>query len=108
MNRHRRLEAKRARRRRRKANRTPEQGQARQARRAAVASAGAERLLSAVLPGPVGRQRKPDKWVPIPCRCDPPQEHGPHWVAARRLKKDGDLYRSVKLDPVAREFLEAA
>jgi len=48
----------------------------------------------------------PEQLIPIPCRCDPPRQHGPHWVAARRLQKGGDLRGKVKLPAGALEALD--
>lgn len=30
---------------------------------------------------------KGEWWVMVPCQCDPPRAHGPHWITIRRLKQ---------------------
>lgn len=39
-------------------------------------------------------------WLMIPCQCDPPQEHGPHWVQLRRVQRGGDLRGRIHLEDI--------
>lgn len=101
MNRHRRMEAKRARRRRRLERETPVARERRQRTLAARVDAGARRLGEIVAPleraeveravarlrelEKAGKRPAHDPLVSVRCDCDPPR-HGRHWI--RRSVRD--------------------
>jgi hypothetical protein len=45
--------------------------------------------------------------IAIPCRCDPPRAHGPHYVRVERLARGGDLAGRVKVDKDAAQHVSA-
>lgn len=53
---------------------------------------------------PAERPIRDEDLVPIRCNCEH-ADHGAHHVAARRLRKGGDLRGKVEIDPsVAEKF----
>jgi hypothetical protein len=50
----------------------------------------------------------PNEKIPVGCTCDPPKDHGPHYVEARRVLPGGDLRGRVYLGPVTAELVAEA